>query len=87
MFHRFHVCFSLVTFTNYEESCVCFLVELAAGSVMLGKQFVSLTVSPAHRVSPAEELENSELVLGTSYLVLSRSWKLGIGNALASHLD
>lgn len=57
MFHRFHVCFSLVTFTNYEESCVCFLVELAAGSVMLGKQFVSLTVSPAHRVSPAEELE------------------------------
>lgn len=54
---------------------------------MLGKQFVSLTVSPAHRVSPAEELENSELVLGTSYLVLSRSWKLGIGNALASHLD
>ena len=42
---------------------------------MLGKQFVSLTVSPAHRVSPAKELENSELVL------LCRSWKLGIGNA------
>lgn len=52
---------------------------------MLGKQFVSLTVSPAHRVSPAEELESSELVLW--YLVHSRSWKLGIGNALASHLD
>ena len=51
---------------------------------MLGKQLVSLTVSPAHRVSPAEELEKSELVL-----VLSRSWKLGlgVGNALSSPLD
>lgn len=39
---------------------------------MLGKQFVSLTVSPAHRVSPAKELESSELVL------LSRSWELGM---------